>query len=206
MLHVHTETQLLQDPPLRFDDLVFGVNVVLIKYQWTWSPIVWRNQNKIMFPPLRNENKKTKCPFDFLYSFSFFPFQPTQSNRLNCLHAWQSAGVCGLLWFQWKLMGSADSPQPQSPRVTALTEISTRSLPTSLFQHAETFLVFNQTWTTNGMQSFYKEPSKIILSHLFQCPCPYKTHYSSVKKYSEYVQTKETNTNRTVDFIKWLLP
>lgn len=38
VLHVHTEAQLLQDPPLSFDDLVFGINVVLIKYQWTWSP------------------------------------------------------------------------------------------------------------------------------------------------------------------------
>jgi len=33
MLDMHTEAQLLQDPPFRFDDLVFGVNVVLIKYQ-----------------------------------------------------------------------------------------------------------------------------------------------------------------------------
>lgn len=38
VLHVHTEAQLLQDPPLSFDDLIFGINVVLIKYQWTWSP------------------------------------------------------------------------------------------------------------------------------------------------------------------------
>lgn len=38
VLDVHTEAQLLQDPPLSFDDLVFGINVVLIKYQWTWSP------------------------------------------------------------------------------------------------------------------------------------------------------------------------
>lgn len=33
MLDMDTEAQLLQDPPLRFDDLVFGINVVLIKYQ-----------------------------------------------------------------------------------------------------------------------------------------------------------------------------
>lgn len=38
VLDVHTEAQLLQDPPLSFDDLVFGINVVLIKYQWTRSP------------------------------------------------------------------------------------------------------------------------------------------------------------------------
>lgn len=33
MLDMHTEAQLLQDPPFRFDDLVFGIYVVLIKYQ-----------------------------------------------------------------------------------------------------------------------------------------------------------------------------
>lgn len=33
MLDVHTEAQLLQNPPLCFDDLVFGVYVVLIEYQ-----------------------------------------------------------------------------------------------------------------------------------------------------------------------------
>lgn len=33
MLDMHTEAQLLQDPSLRFDDLVFGIYVVLIKYQ-----------------------------------------------------------------------------------------------------------------------------------------------------------------------------
>lgn len=38
MLDVHTEAQLLQDPPFSFDNLIFGIYVVLIKYQWTWSP------------------------------------------------------------------------------------------------------------------------------------------------------------------------
>lgn len=33
MLDMDTKAQLLQDPPLRFDDLVFGIYVVLIKYQ-----------------------------------------------------------------------------------------------------------------------------------------------------------------------------
>lgn len=33
MLDVYTEAQLLQDSPLSFDHLVFGINVVLIKNQ-----------------------------------------------------------------------------------------------------------------------------------------------------------------------------
>lgn len=33
MLDMDTEAQLLQDPPFCFDDLVFGIYVVLIKYQ-----------------------------------------------------------------------------------------------------------------------------------------------------------------------------
>ena len=125
MLDMDTEAQLLQDPPLRFDDLVFGIYVVLIKYQRTWSPSLQRNQNKIMFPPFEMKVKK-KVPFWFFVLFSFFPFQPTKSNRLNCYNAWQFAGVCGLLWFQWKLLGSEDSPQLPSPCVTASTEISTQ--------------------------------------------------------------------------------
>lgn len=40
MLDMNTEAQLLKDPSLRFDHLVFGIYVVLIKYQWTGSPIL----------------------------------------------------------------------------------------------------------------------------------------------------------------------
>jgi len=35
---VDAEAQLLQHTPFSFYHLVFGVYVVLIKYQWTWTP------------------------------------------------------------------------------------------------------------------------------------------------------------------------
>lgn len=40
MLDMNTKSQLLQYPPFCFDYLIFGVYVVLIKYQGAWSPIV----------------------------------------------------------------------------------------------------------------------------------------------------------------------
>lgn len=36
---MNTKSQLLQYPPFCFDYLIFGVYVVLIKYQWAWSPV-----------------------------------------------------------------------------------------------------------------------------------------------------------------------
>lgn len=40
MLDMNTKSQFLQHPPFCFDYLIFGVYVVLIKYQWAWSPTV----------------------------------------------------------------------------------------------------------------------------------------------------------------------
>lgn len=47
---VDAEAQLLQHTPFSFYHLVFGVYVVLIKYQWTWTPDLWRNESKIVSP------------------------------------------------------------------------------------------------------------------------------------------------------------
>lgn len=45
---VDAEAQLLQHTPFSFYHLVFGVYVVLIKYQWAWTPDSWRNESKMV--------------------------------------------------------------------------------------------------------------------------------------------------------------
>lgn len=56
---MNTKSQLLQYPPFCFDYLIFGVYVVLIKYQGAWSPFgselpqVVKHVDHVPYPPRR---------------------------------------------------------------------------------------------------------------------------------------------------------
>lgn len=95
MLDMHTEAQLLQDPSFRFDHLVFGIYVVLIKYQWTCTPGLWKESNKKenVFLPFNLKNRPRKCPSAFFDSFSIFPF-----NQLKATGPTVCLILCWGLW------------------------------------------------------------------------------------------------------------
>lgn len=138
MLDMDTEAQLLQDPPFRFDDLVFGIYVVLIKYQRTWSPSLQRNQNKIMFPPFEMKVIK-KVPFWFFVLFSFFRFNQLRATGLTVIMPDSLLGFVDSCGSSESLRDLKMVLNFHHPVSQLQQKYQLRSSPTSLTQRANTF-------------------------------------------------------------------